>query len=346
MTRRLSQRALVAAALLPALLALPFAGAPTVGAVAVGLVGCCAAGLVAWITRRAELEEARLHANLEALTQGREPPLPEPEGAAAPLQRLRDVLHELKQRPTQAEHDALTAELGGLANELDTGSQEILYALRFLEEVATEQASAVEETRRTMASLVAAADHISAAAEQVHENARQTRERNNGMAASASELDQLVREVGQALLGIDSLAERSDILALNAALQGSRAGEAGRGFVLVAEEMRRLAESVVAYVTQIRDLVKRIQQAQQDTAEATMAGVSLATETASSAESIRLTSRQQKGGTAAVTESMDAVTNLILQSKAGSQECTRAVEELGRRAGELNRRLSARQASG
>ena len=143
-------------------------------------------------------------------------------------------------------------------------------------------------------------------------------------------------------LALSALADRSDILALNAALQGSRAGEAGRGFVLVAEEMRRLAESVVAFVVQIQDLVKRVEAARETTAQATLAGVSLAGETRNSAERIRLTSRQQKGGTEAVTQSMDAVTELITHSKAGAEECARALEELGRRASELNARLQAK----
>ena len=60
-------------------------------------------------------------------------------------------------------------------------------------------------------------------------------------------------------------ADKSDLLALNASLEGTKAGEAGRGFALVAAEMRRLAESVMAAAREIKQLASDIRTAAADT---------------------------------------------------------------------------------
>ena len=328
---------LAACAFAAPLCALPFTGAG--GALALLVAAGVGGGVVYALATRLAARAAALDAHLAALGQGETPP---PPTQAPGLAALHAALGDLRARPSVKAHEELLGELGTLATELDAGTRQVLFALRFLHESANDQASAVEETRRTMGELLRAAEQIAQTADAVHGNAQQTETHNAEIAAKAEELDSLTREIGEALLGISALADRSDILALNAALQGSRAGEAGRGFVLVAEEMRRLAESVVAFVVQIQDLVKRVEAARETTAQATLAGVSLAGETRNSAERIRLTSRQQKGGTEAVTQSMDAVTELITHSKAGAEECARALEELGRRASELNARLQAK----
>ena len=59
---------------------------------------------------------------------------------------------------------------------------------------------------------------------------------------------------------IDEIADRSDLLALNAALEGAKAGEAGRGFSIVAAEMRRLAENVMESTKEIKNLITEIRE--------------------------------------------------------------------------------------
>lgn len=229
----------------------------------------------------------------------------------------------------------LIQELSGMAGELEGGTHEILQALRFQEQSAHEQAGAVEETRRTMESLLEASEHITSVAEQVNSHAERTRESNQTIAHQASQLNELTGRITDALRAIRNIADRSDILALNAALEGTKAGEAGKGFILVAEEMRRLAENVQAAVQEIQLLIASIREASQQSVLATEEGVRRSEDTARSAEVIRLTSQQQQGGTTQVNESMNAISNLLSQTAVGAQECTEATAELNRRAGGL-----------
>lgn len=90
--------------------------------------------------------------------------------------------------------------------------------------------------------------------ERIHENAAAVHE-------ALSKLAQQVAAIGQAVEVIDELSDRVDLLALNAALEGARAGEAGRGLQVIAAEMRRLAENVASRTQGIRTLLEQTREA-------------------------------------------------------------------------------------
>jgi methyl-accepting chemotaxis protein len=101
----------------------------------------------------------------------------------------------------------------------------------------------------------------------------QVREGNQAIADSVVRLNKRVQQVGRIVGFIDSIADRSDLLALNAELEGNKAGEVGRGFSLVAAEMRRLAESVLQSTREISGLIEDIRDATNAAVMATEAGV-------------------------------------------------------------------------
>jgi len=234
----------------------------------------------------------------------------------------------------------LVHELSETATELETSSHEILATLRDQEAGANEQASAVEEARRTMLSLLQASSKIASAAKAVHANAQRTQESSAETAERTGQLNQLTARIADVLTGITKIADRTDILALNAALEGTKAGEAGKGFILVAEEMRRLAENVLESVRDISELVEAIREASQASVLATEQGVKLSLETADSANQIRLTSQQQQSGTEMATQSMNEISQILTQALGGARQTTGAVEELSQRASRLRETLS------
>ncbi len=157
------------------------------------------------------------------------------------------------------------------------------------------------------------------------------------------------REIGAMVGLIDDIADQTNVLALNAAIQASMAGDAGRGFAVVADEVQRLAERAGQTTKRIEQLVKTVQA---DTIEAIEsmersttgvvsgallaqgAGTSLAEiETVSRSlanliESISATSRQQSERASAIARTMTAIRTITTQTRAGASTTATSVGKL------------------
>ena len=212
--------------------------------------------------------------------------------------------------------------------ELAASTRELLATLRHQEEAAADQAGAVEEVRRTMAGLVEAAEGNGSVAGAVHERAGRSRSASESAAERATQLDGLTSRIAERVTALTKIADKSDLLALNAALEGTKAGEAGRGFILVAEEMRRLAESVLEAATDIGGLLEEIRRASRVSVLATEEGLKLSEETTDSARSIRDNSTQQRGGIQQTNEAINEISLLLNRSASGARESTAAISDL------------------
>ena len=185
---------------------------------------------------------------------------------------------------------------------------------------------------------------------------QQTRADSAAVADSIAKLSKRVERIGTVVEVIDEIADRSDLLALNAALEGSRAGEAGRGFAIVASEMRRLAENVMDSTKEIKNLITEIREAtaaaggaaeasQRATeggerlgsvaaaaVEGILAGVQ---ETSDAARVINLATQQQRTATEQVVASMAEIEDVTRQTTSASKQATGAAAELTQLAGRL-----------
>ncbi len=169
------------------------------------------------------------------------------------------------------------------------------------------------------------------------------------------------QEIGNIVSLINDIADQTNILALNAAIQASAAGEAGRGFAVVADEVQRLAERSGNATKQIEALVKTIQN---DTNEAVIsmedttsevvrgarlaqdAGVSLeeienvSTNLADLIQSISNAARQQAASAGHVSNTMTIIQEITSQTSEGTTETARSIGELAELSEELSRSVS------
>ncbi len=211
---------------------------------------------------------------------------------------------------------------------VNSASNEILASNKRQEGNSTSQASAVEEIQRTMVSLLTSSRQITESTQTVFVNAEKTLKNNRRIAESIENLNDQTQRIAEILELIKTIADKSDLLALNASLEGTKAGEAGRGFSLVAAEMRKLAENVMGSVKDIKQLVGDIRKSSHASVMAAEEGMNLSTQTNDSARQIALITQQQQTGTEQVTQSMNEIRDLLNQTVIGSRESTEAAQEL------------------
>lgn len=197
------------------------------------------------------------------------------------------------------------------------------------------QSSGVEEVNRTMQSLLESATHIAASANGVSSNAERAKETSATTATKISELSGRTAKMAEILEVIREIADRSDLLALNASLEGTRAGEAGRGFSLVASEMRRLSERVTASVQTVKELVNDVRASGASTVMVTEEARSLAENTATSARQITLVTQQQRTATEMVSTSMKEVAGVLVRTLSATSQTKRAAADLASQAERL-----------
>lgn len=269
-------------------------------------------------------------------------------------------------------------EINEAALRLSSSANEVLAASTQHESSSTEQAAAIHETTATMEELKHAsaqiaenAGAVARVAEETLNSARSGRGaiaefiqamqqiRADGVAVSESitKLLRRVERIGTVVEVIDEIADRSDLLALNAALEGAKAGEAGRGFSIVAAEMRRLAENVLDSTKEIKNLITEIREATAAAAsaadasrQATEAGERLGSvaasavegilsgvqETSDAARVINLATQQQRTATEQVVASMGEIEEVTRQTTQASKQATGAAAELTQLAGRLS----------
>jgi methyl-accepting chemotaxis protein len=222
----------------------------------------------------------------------------------------------------------LTGRIGESANSVAAAAAGMFSSVREQESSAIQQNTALEEVRRTIEALAGSAEQVARDAAGVREMAERSLVSTQHTAEQTRLVSRHSDRIGEILSLIQDIADKSDILALNAALEGTKAGEVGRGFSLVAAEMRRLSEHVVDSVRDIRKLVADMHEASHASVLATEEGIKLARETAASAAKISEAAVQQREGTTQVKTAVVEIVGVVNESLRGSTKTTRSAESL------------------
>lgn len=226
------------------------------------------------------------------------------------------------------------------ALELASAAAEIYSASQEQEAAAAQQSTGITEVSRTMESLASSAAHVAESVGNVLADAERTRTTTEQMAARIAELNAHASRIGELLEVIRDVADKSDLLALNGSLEATRAGEAGRGFSLVAGEMRRLAERVMATVADVRNLVGDVRASGSATVMATEQSRKLAESTSDAARRITFVTQQQRTATEQVTASVREVADVLAQAAAATTQTRVSAETLKTQADELEALLA------
>jgi methyl-accepting chemotaxis protein len=185
-------------------------------------------------------------------------------------------------------------------------------------------------------------EHMVAAIKNVNERTQQLK-------GEMSELGRQANDINKILDVISDIADQTNLLALNAAIEAARAGEAGRGFAVVADEVRKLAEKTMSATKEVGEAITAIQhsantniesmdhaavEVQQATDLAHESGsalheiVSLAQDASDQVRSIAAAAEQQSSASEEINRAVEDISRITTENAMGASESAQAVTDL------------------
>ncbi len=329
-------------------------------------------------TKRPSTSETRAH------PRGREMeisytaiPMFDAQGNLASVMQLITDLTEIKR--TQNTIVSVASQAAEISNRVAAAAEELSAQVEQVSRGAEMQRSRVESTASAMTEMNSTVLEVARSAGQASEQSDLTRVKATdgsglvnqvvqsinevntvarAMQTNMQELGTQAQNIGGVMNVISDIADQTNLLALNAAIEAARAGEAGRGFAVVADEVRKLAEKTMTAtqevganisaiqqsarmnIEQMADAVKGVMEATDlanSSGDALQEIVNLASSNSSVVASIATAAEQQSATSEEINSSIEEINRIVAETSEGMIQSSSALQELSHMAQELRR---------
>lgn len=270
-----------------------------------------------------------------------------------------EKLQSVTEATSAATHE-LSAQIQESSNGSDMQAQRISETVTAVEEM---NATILEVTKNTVTTAKIAndtrekAEQGESVVKEFMQSIGKVEKSTSTLKSDMDELNKHVQNINQIMAVISDLADQTNLLALNAAIEAARAGEAGRGFAVVADEVRKLAEKTMSSTTNVGNAVVAIKNSTSSSLEQVELTVELVNTAISLAEqcrqvlteivdmasdsaerigSIAVASEEQSATSEEITRTINDINGVVMQTSATMNEAKNAIIEISRQGEIIN----------